>query len=51
MVIAFKLPGNLSEGGKGIPSLEGIQDVWKFLLILGLASVLLSWIRESRSKN
>ena len=51
MVIAFKLPGNLSGVEKGIPSLEGIQDVWKLLLILGLASVLLSWIRESRSKN
>jgi hypothetical protein len=51
MVIALKLPKNLSEVGKGIPSLEGIQDVWKLLLILGLASVLLSWIRGSRSKN
>jgi hypothetical protein len=51
MVIAFKLPKNLSEAGRGIPSLEGIQDVWRFLLILGLASVLFSWIRGSHSKN
>ena len=51
MVIAFKLPKNLSEVGKGIPSLEGIRDVWKFLLILGLASVLLSWIRGNHSKS
>ncbi|HUL37064.1 MAG TPA: MFS transporter [Thermodesulfobacteriota bacterium] len=51
MVIAFKLPKNLSEVGKGIPSLEGIRDVWKFLLILGLASVLLSWIRGNHAKS
>jgi MFS family permease len=51
MVIALKLPKNLSEVGKGIPSLEGIRDVWKFLLILGLASVLLSWIRGNHSKS
>ena len=51
MVITFKLPKNLSEVGKGIPSLEGIRDVWKFLLILGLASVLLSWIRGNHSKS
>lgn len=51
MVIALKLPETLSEAGKEIPSLEGIQDVWKLLLILGLASVLLSWIRGGRSKN
>jgi hypothetical protein len=25
--------------------------VWKFLLILGLASVLLSWIRGNHSKS
>jgi MFS family permease len=51
MVIALKLPETLSEAVKGIPSLEGIQDVWKLLLILGLISVLLSWMREGHPKN
>ncbi len=51
MVIEFRFPATLSEAGKGIPSLEGIQDVWKVILILGFISVLLSWMRESRPKN
>jgi EmrB/QacA subfamily drug resistance transporter len=51
MVIEFRFPATLSEAGKGIPSLEGIQDVWKVILILGFMAVLLSWMRESRSKN
>jgi MFS family permease len=48
MVIALRLPaiplGNVKAG----PSLQGIQDVWKFMLIFGLIAILISWTRESK---
>ncbi|MEW6377462.1 MAG: MFS transporter [Thermodesulfobacteriota bacterium] len=50
MVIAFRLPASQSEKG-GSPSLESIQDVWKVVLILGLAAILISWTRQNRSNH
>jgi EmrB/QacA subfamily drug resistance transporter len=44
MVIAFK-GSVLSSEGRG-PSLEGIQDVWKLIVIVGMIAIFLSWIRE-----
>jgi len=49
MVIAFRLPAAPLERAKAGPSLEGIQDVWKFVLIIGLTAILISWVRESKS--
>jgi EmrB/QacA subfamily drug resistance transporter len=42
MVIAFRMTAPS-------PSLEGIHDVWKLGLLIGLMAILISWIRESRS--
>jgi len=48
MVVAFRLPVvRLGQAGTGI-SMEGIQDVWKLVLIVGLTAILISWIRESK---
>jgi EmrB/QacA subfamily drug resistance transporter len=49
MVIAFRLPVAPLEIAKAGPSLESIQDVWKLVLIIGLAAILISWTREGRS--
>jgi EmrB/QacA subfamily drug resistance transporter len=49
MVIAFRLPVVPLERAKAGPSLEGIQDVWKLALIIGLTAILISWTRESKS--
>jgi len=54
MVIAFRHPVVPLGQEKAGLSLESIQNVWKFLLIIGLAGILISWTRESRpniSKN
>lgn len=51
MVIAFRLPEAFSKSGSGIPSLEGIQDVWRLMLIFGLIAILLSWVRGSPRKG
>jgi hypothetical protein len=47
MVMAFK-GSALSLEGRG-PSLEGIQDVWKLSVIIGMMAILLSWTRERGS--
>ena len=47
MVIALRLTAIPLEIQTGSPSLEGIQDVWKFVLIIGLTAVLISWTRAS----
>jgi EmrB/QacA subfamily drug resistance transporter len=39
MVIAIRIPAPT-------PSLESIHDVWKLGLLIGLAAILISWIRE-----
>jgi MFS family permease len=49
MVVAFRLPVVPFEKAKAGPSLEGIQDVWKLVLIIGLIAILVSWTRESKS--
>ena len=48
MVVAFRLPVMPSGQDGAGPSLEGIQDVWKLVLIIGLTAILISWTRESR---
>jgi len=47
-VIAFRLPAMPSEILKGSPSLEGIQAVWKFILVIGFIAIIISWTRGSR---
>jgi len=49
MVVAFRLPTPSWEVGRGNPSLESIQDVWKLLLIIGLTAIIISWTRRSES--
>jgi len=49
MVIAFRLPLAPLERARAGPSLESIQDVWKVVLIIGLAAILISWAREGKS--
>jgi len=49
MVVAFRLPVVPSGQAKAGPSLEGIQDVWKLVLIVGLTAILVSWTRENKS--
>lgn len=51
MVTALRLPATALNSERGSPSLEGIQDVWKLVLVIGLTAVLISWIRESRSSS
>ena len=51
MIIAFRLPTTTSNAGRGSPSLEAIQDVWRLVLVIGLTAVLISWIRERHSSN
>ena len=49
MVITLSLPASPLEGAKTSPSLGSIQDVWKRVLIIGLAAILISWARENKS--
>jgi MFS family permease len=49
MVITLSLPASPLEGAKTSPSLGSIQDVWKLVLIIGLAAILISWARENKS--
>jgi len=46
MVVALKTSG-APEAIKG-PSLEGIQDVWQILLVIGLIAIFLSWRRGEK---
>jgi EmrB/QacA subfamily drug resistance transporter len=46
MVIAFRIP-ETSPTGRG-PSFEGIQDVWRIVIIIGLIAIFLSWRRGER---
>jgi EmrB/QacA subfamily drug resistance transporter len=47
MVIGFRIPATSPEAGRG-PSFEGIQDVWRILLVIGLIAIFLSWKRGKR---
>ncbi len=47
MVIAFRTPATSPEAGRG-PSFEGIQDVWRILLVIGLIAIFLSWKRGKK---
>ncbi len=49
MVIALRSPLAPLERAEAGPSLESIQDVWKFVLIIGIAAILISWTREKKS--
>jgi MFS family permease len=49
MVISFSLPVSPLERAKLGPSLASIQNVWKLVLIIGLAAILISWARENKS--
>jgi EmrB/QacA subfamily drug resistance transporter len=51
MVIAFREPIPSLGIGREIPSLESIHEVWKFVLLIGLMAILISWIRGSRSNS
>jgi EmrB/QacA subfamily drug resistance transporter len=46
MVIAFRVPAGPLGAGRGAPSLESIQDVWRLALVMGLSAILISWTRE-----
>jgi len=50
MIIALKGTTLSSDTGKGGPSLESVQGVWKLLLVIGLAAIILSWARRSGSR-
>jgi EmrB/QacA subfamily drug resistance transporter len=49
MVITFSLPISPLERAKASPSLASIQDVWKLVVIIGVAAILVSWTREKKS--
>jgi EmrB/QacA subfamily drug resistance transporter len=47
MVIGLRIPVTSREAGRG-PSFEGIQDVWRILLVIGLIAIFLSWKRGKK---
>ncbi len=49
MVVRFNLPVSQLERAKASPSLGSIQNVWKWVLFIGLAAILISWTREKKS--
>jgi hypothetical protein len=51
MVISFSLPMSPLEKAKASPSLASIQGVWKLVVIIGLAAILVSWTREKKSDH
>ena len=48
MVITLGLPISPLGRTKASPSLASIQDVWKLVVIIGLAAILVSWTREKK---
>jgi hypothetical protein len=43
MIVAFRIT-TTSGAGRG-PSLEGIQDVWRIVTLIGLIAIYFSWRR------
>jgi EmrB/QacA subfamily drug resistance transporter len=48
MVITVGLPLSPLEKAKASPSLASIQDVWKLVVIIGLAAILVYWTMEKK---
>jgi len=48
IVIRFSLPVSPLAGAKATPSLASIRNVWKLVLITGIAAILISWARENK---
>jgi EmrB/QacA subfamily drug resistance transporter len=48
MVITFGLPISPLEGTRVSPSLASIQDVWRLVVLIGVAAILVSWTREKK---
>ena len=51
MVISFSLSSSPLERAKGSPSLASIQGVWKLIVIIGVAAILVSWTREKKPER
>jgi len=51
MVVAFRASTTSWDTGRGGPSLESIQDVWKLVLVMGLSAILISWTREGKGTS
>ena len=49
MITAFRAEVASMEPGRGSLSLEGLQDVWRSALLIGMMAILLSWTRKKRS--
>ena len=49
MITAFRADVASMEPGRGSLSLEGLQDVWRSTLLIGMMAILLSWTRKKRS--
>jgi len=50
MIISFGYMG--AEGAaKGTPSLASLHDVWRLTLVIGVAAIVLSWVRRDRPEK
>jgi hypothetical protein len=47
-VVAFRSQGDAGAMAKGTPPLVSLHDVWRLALIVGVAAVVLSWIRRGK---
>jgi len=50
VIIAFRMPA-LSEAGRTDPTIEGIHDVWRLTMVLGLFAAVLSWTRVKLKRS
>ena len=51
LVITLSSPASSLERTKAGPSLTSIRDVWRLILIIGVAAILVSWTREKKSNG
>jgi hypothetical protein len=51
MIVTFSQPISPLERAKASPSLASIQNVWKLIVVIGLAAILVSWTREKKSNR